>query len=291
MAKLIITTIIWAFSFSLIGQYISGKIDIYFAIIIRFTLGAAVLLPFFNWKHFKSLIAVKLMVIGAIQIGLMYIAYFNSFAYLSVPEVALFTIFTPIYITLLDNIIKKRITIHFILTSALAILGALIIKWSKVDNNFIIGFLLVQAANICFASGQILYKTTMNKEENRCIDNKSVFFLFYIGSLIPIIPLFLMRIDSVSLPTTPIQYTVLAWLGIVASGLGYLLWNAGARETNTGFLAVMNNAVIPLAILVNLILWNGQIDYIKFTIGSSVIVIALILNQKLARAKSIVKEF
>ena len=43
------------------------------------------------------------------------------------------------------------------------------------------------------------------------------------------------------------QGAVLVYLGIVASGIGFFLWNAGARRSAPGVLAVGNNLKIPLA--------------------------------------------
>ena len=44
MALLIITTILWAFSFSLFGEYLAGHVDSYFAVLVRVGLAALVFL-------------------------------------------------------------------------------------------------------------------------------------------------------------------------------------------------------------------------------------------------------
>ena len=41
--------------------------------------------------------------IGAVQLGLMYVFYYKSFELLSVPEVLVFTILTPVYVTLIHD--------------------------------------------------------------------------------------------------------------------------------------------------------------------------------------------
>lgn len=46
MALLIITTILWAFSFSFYGEYLAGHVDSYFAVLVRVGLAALVFLPF-----------------------------------------------------------------------------------------------------------------------------------------------------------------------------------------------------------------------------------------------------
>jgi len=72
--------------------------------------GAAGLLPPFveasrcvGFARSPSLVA-----IGAIQFGLMYLAYFVSFRFLQSHEVALFTITTPIFVTLFADALARR---------------------------------------------------------------------------------------------------------------------------------------------------------------------------------------
>ena len=53
------------------------------------------------------------------------------------------------------------------------------------------------------------------------------------------------------LPTTNLQWGVLIWLGVVASGLGYFMWNYGATQVDAGTLGIMNNMHVPAGLLVN----------------------------------------
>jgi len=46
--------------------------------------------------------------------------------------------------------------------------------------------------------------------------------------------------DPAKMPSEPVQWLVLAWLGLVASGLGYYLWNLGATLVDAGTLAVIS---------------------------------------------------
>ena len=45
-----ITTILWAFSFSLYGEYLAGHVDSYFAVLARVGLAALVFLPFLRTR-------------------------------------------------------------------------------------------------------------------------------------------------------------------------------------------------------------------------------------------------
>ena len=108
MRYLLGVTIIWAFSFSLIGVYLSGYVDAWFSVLMRIGIATMLFLPFLRLKKIKTATILKLIVIGSVQLGLMYCFYFQSFNFLTVPEVLLFSVFTPIYITLLNDILNKR---------------------------------------------------------------------------------------------------------------------------------------------------------------------------------------
>ena len=41
----------------------------------------------------------------------------------------------------------------------------------------------------------------------------------------------------------------LIFLGLISTGLGFLFWNLGAQKVSNDKLAVMNNLIIPIAIL------------------------------------------
>ena len=108
MALLIITTILWAFSFSFYGEYLAGHVDSYFAVLVRVGLAALVFLPFLRTRG-NSLKTVGLyMLVGAMQLGVMYMLSFRAYLYLTVSELLLFTVLTPLYITLIYDIMSKR---------------------------------------------------------------------------------------------------------------------------------------------------------------------------------------
>lgn len=78
MALLIITTILWAFSFSFYGEYLAGHVDSYFAVLVRVGLAALVFLPFLRTRG-NSLKTVGLyMLVGAMQLGVMYMLCIDS---------------------------------------------------------------------------------------------------------------------------------------------------------------------------------------------------------------------
>ena len=280
MPLLIAVTLLWAFSFSLIGVYLAGQVDPWFSVFTRILLATCIFLPFLNLRDKISWnLRAMLMLSGAIQLGLMYGFYYHSFLYLSVPEVLLFTVMTPIYVTLVNDLLDKRFHFNFLLAAIVATAGAVAIRYDGIDSGFITGFLLVQGANMCFATGQVLYKRMM---QNRNISQHTVFGWFFIGALIVASVFFIVLGDASKMPTSPTQWTVLIYLGIVASGLGYFGWNKGATMVDVGTLAVMNNLLIPAGIVVNLAIWNRDADMLRLSVGGAIILLALLLNRWLA---------
>ncbi|WP_282040357.1 carboxylate/amino acid/amine transporter [Halomonas alimentaria] len=285
MGFLVGVTVLWAFSFSLIGVYLAGQVDSYFAVLMRVGLAALVFLPFLRPRLLKGRQRWLLMGLGAVQLGVMYLFFYQSFLLLSVPEVLLFTIFTPIYITLLDDALFGRFTPFYLATAALAVLGAAVIRYADVDSGFWLGFLVVQGANLCFALGQVGYRR-LSAELPDALPRHSVFAWFYLGALLVAVPAFAFLGNAAALPTTGVQWGVLLWLGLVASGLGYFLWNLGAVRVDAGALAIMNNALIPAGLVVNLVIWNRDADLARLGLGGAIILAALLLNEWWVRRRS-----
>lgn len=277
MWYLIIVTLVWAFSFSLIGVYLRA-VDPWFSVLFRAGLASLVFLPFVSFTKTKKNVIFKLCGIGAVQLGLMYGFYYHSFLFLTVPEVLLFTIMTPIYITLLNDALDRSFSPKPLLAALIAVAGALLIRYDTINNDYLVGLLLVQGANLCFASGQVLYKRLIKTQSG--FSQHNVFGFFFLGAFALSVLSFALFGNVNRLPTSTIEWSVLVYLGIVASGLGYFAWNKGATMVSVGHLAVMNNLLIPAGIVVNVAIWNREADLVRLCLGGCVILAAMLLTQK-----------
>ncbi|MBE0482458.1 MAG: DMT family transporter [Bacterioplanes sp.] len=280
MPLLLAVTILWAFSFSLIGEFLAGHVDSYFAVLTRVVLAGVIFLPWLLRFPIAPRFALQLMAIGAVQLGLMYVFYYQSFLLLSVPEVLIFTIFTPLYVTLLHDALEGHFHPHYLLSALLAIAGAAIMRWNSISDHFWLGFFVVQGANLCFASGQVFYKRWIaHWPHSQPPAQHRIFGWFYVGALMVVLPLWWL-FGKPLYPSTSVQWGVLVWLGVVASGIGYFAWNLGATRVSSGQLAIMNNALIPAGLLVNLLLWNRDTDVLRLLLGGGLIVVALLWTSR-----------
>ena len=89
----------------------------------------------------------------------MYVFYIQSFRFLAAHQVALFTIFTPLYVAAAADLLEKRFRPLHLWTALLAVAGTAVIVYSGLGSaGLLAGFVLVQASNLCFALGQVLYR-------------------------------------------------------------------------------------------------------------------------------------
>ena len=277
MLLLILVSFLWAFSFGLIKNALAG-VDANFIAAFRLWVAFAVLLPFLRLKGMPRCTAFRLALAGAFQFGLMYLAYNYSFHYLQSYEVALFTIFTPLYVTLVNDALQRRLNGLHLVTAALAVVGTGIARGGGLlSGGDLWGFLLVQASNLCFAFGQVYYVRLMKDAPG--VTSRQVFGLLYLGGALVAGASAAVFTPWGQLSLTTTQWGTLLYLGAVASGLGFFLWNMGARQVNTGALAIFNDLKIPLAVAVSLVFFGEQASLPHLLLGGAIGRGALGLNE------------
>ncbi|SEO58364.1 carboxylate/amino acid/amine transporter [Aquisalimonas asiatica] len=282
MAYLVGITVLWAFSFSLIGEYLSGQVDNDFAVLTRVLLAGLLFLPLLRWRGLPAPLMGGLVLVGMLQFGVTYLCLYRSFAYLTVPEVLLFTITTPIYVALIDDALYRRFSPAALAAAVMAVIGAAVIRYDGVTGSFITGLVLLQVANMAFAAGQVGYKH-LTRRYPVTVPAYRYFGFFFVGGALVSIPSFLLFGDTGMLPETAWQWAVLGWLGLVATGLGLFLWNRGACKVDAGTLAVMNNAMIPAGLLVNLLIWDQDADLARLALGGTIMAASLWFNARFSR--------
>ncbi len=278
MRYLVFVTVLWAFSFSLIDEYLAGQVDADFAVLSRVVFAGLVFLPITKWHGVRRELVTGTVIVGALQFGVTYLCLYRSFLFLSAPEVLLFTILTPVFVTLFDDALNRRFSPVALVAALLAVVGAGVIRYDGITGGYIAGFLLLQVANASFAAGQVGYKNLV-KWYPTDIPPIRFFGYFFAGALLVILPSWLIFGDTTLMPQTIAHWSVLLWLGFGASAVGLFLWNSGATKVDAGTLAVMNNAVIPVGLLVNLIIWNRDADLIRLALGAVILLMALWINR------------
>jgi carboxylate/amino acid/amine transporter len=281
MPYLFLVSLIWAFSFGLIKTSLVSVNPVLVST-IRLIISLLVFLPSLKLHLIDQKTKADLILIGAIQFGVMYLSYIYAFQYLTSFEIAIFTVTKPIFVSFFSSVQRRRFESGYLIAAILAVIGAILIKWQDLQSTEVWwGFILVQISNIAFAIGQVMYQRIMQKLPQ--IKDIDVFGWLYIGAagLTLLVSVLTVRLDQIIVSSA--QAFSLLYLGVIASGLGFFLWNAGARRVNTGTLAVFNNLKIPLAVLVSLLFFGEKAQFSTLLIGSGVMVAGLILAESINR--------
>ena len=278
MPHLIVVNLLWAFSFSLIGEYLAGRVDSDFAVLVRVAIAALVFIPLTRWRGLPRQLVGGLWLAGALQFGVTYLCLYRSFSVLTVPEVLLFTVLTPIYVTLLDDALVRRFSPWALLAALVAVAGGVLIRFQPLEGDYLVGFVLLQVANATFAAGQVLCRHLLARYPTE-LPLYRFFSHFFLGALLVALVSFAIFGNTARLPQTAVQWGVLVWMGLFATALGMFWWVKGSTRVDAGTLAVMNELHVPLGLVVNLLIWNRDADLPRIALGGGVIVLSLWLNR------------
>ena len=240
------------------------------------------LIPFFRAQQVPKGDWLMLASRGAIQYGLMYVCYIKAFAYLPSHQVALLTALTPLYVFLIHALRKRQWSTRYATASALAVGGLVLIKAQASDQEaWWIGFSLLQIAGIAFAYGQVCYRDWQQKHSY--IDAHQVFGLYYAGAVIFTWIVTVFMGDWSQLPNNSAQWQALLYLGFVASGVGFYLWNQGATKVSAGTLAAFNNALPPVAMALSLTVFGESAslsipELLRLILGGSCILAGILVG-------------
>lgn len=276
MIYLLITSLLWAFSFGLVKNSLSG-IDSNFVAAARLGVSLLVFLPFVRPRGIQRRDMLRLILCGAVQYGGMYIAYLYAFRFLQAYEVALFTIFTPLYVTLLNDLQQRRFNAFSLAAVFLTIAGTWIVQGGGfLSADALAGFWIVQISNLCFAFGQLTYRRLVAGSIQQDV---RIFALPYLGGFLAAALSAGIFTNWSQLVVQPSQWLVLLYLGVIASGLGFFLWNVGARQVQAGTLAIFNDLKIPLAVIVSLLFFGEKVNLLQLTAGGSLALLGLYINE------------
>ena len=274
MIFLLAASLLWAFSFGLIKGQLTG-VDPALVSLIRLALATLAFCPFLLKSKLSLPRRFQLMALGAIQFGLMYVLYISSFQFLPAWLVALFTIFTPIYVVLLAGLRSGWIPLRYVGAALLAVAGAgVVVAKGLPDGAAWKGVLLLQGANLSFAVGQVYYA---DLKKGTDIPDHVFMAWMYLGSLVVPLVWGMSKMNPWNLHFTTGQISSLLYLGLVPTGLGFYLWNKGAARVQTGILAVANNLKVPLAVAVSWLIFGEEADYLRVLAGLVLIIAGLIL--------------
>ncbi len=270
MIYLFIATLCFSFSFGLIKSQIAGlspDVVVFFRLLYAGMLFLPVFL--FNLKNFDKKKIVLSALIGIIQYGIMYACFLRAFRYLQGNEIVLLTASTPMFVIIFASIFSKKIDFRYFLCVIIAICGALIVASGTTTPKFLLkGVVFMEASNITFALGQILWKTYI------CEKTENIIAISYLSAALCVLPFAFMG-GLTTFRATPLQWLSILYLGTIPTGIGFWLWNKGAQKVSGVMLAVMNNLKIPFGVFFAMTIFRESTNIMTFTVGVSLLIFAV----------------
>ena len=282
MSWLFAASLLWAFSFGLIKRFLP-ELDAWQVAAARLLLATVAFAPWLVRRAPSPRLRWRAAALGAVQFGAMYTFYIASFRHLAAWQVALWTVFTPIFVVLLSGLARGRVDPRPWLAAMLAVAGALLAQGQWPRGDTLTGILLVQVSNLCFAAGQLGYRAldaaSAAATASRRGREAGLLGWMYLGGALFTLPGALVLTTGRSLTAVDAATVapVLLYLGLVPTAVGFWLWNRGAARTSAPRLAVANNLKVPLAVLVSWLVFGESTPYLRAAGGLAVIAVALAL--------------
>ncbi len=288
MLYLLAVSLIWSFSFVIIKGNLT-TLDANLVAFLRLFLALLVFLPFFRVGKLTRGLFWRLLGIGALQFGLMYSAYTTAFSYLPAYMLVLLTATTPLYVVFFDLLLARRNTPLFWGAALAGVLGAWLLQYqgNPLEFNWK-GVFLLQLSNLAFAAGQIYYRKLALTSQQW--DNRAFFSVVYLGGTLFTLLASLCTGSWSDLPEITLkQWALLVYLGIIASGLCFFLWNVGGTKVSAGTYALLNNLKIPLGVLISLWFLGETCNILLLIITLVIFMISAWLCEKISRQQLLQK--
>ncbi len=255
MALLFLASLLWSASFALIGTL---EVDPTFLTAARLGLASLAIAPLTFSPRARGKPgpkrAIQLLLVGALQYGVMYLLIHRAYGYLASYEVALLTITTPLYVIFMEGYVRQHPPARAWGAAALAVGAAFALRMEDAQglldgDDYWVGVGLVQAANLAWAAGIVLYR----RLESPATATPGRFGWMLMGGFLLALPFAMTTVKPSHLELSAADLGKIAYLGLVPSGLAFFLWNRGATQVGVGTVAVMNNLKVPLAVAVALL--------------------------------------
>jgi drug/metabolite transporter (DMT)-like permease len=283
MAFLLVTALLWGFSYGINGdiiRFIPPQWMSFFFVLLGTLMFAPLL-----FRRDTVGIRGRCMAIGAIQLGLMYLFSQYSYQHLSPGTIALLSTTTAIYVPLVNGIFQRKFsTGQFSVAVATLAFTRLAMVVGGAEQFPWRGVLYTQLCNICYVLGQILYRRL---HERFRVRDSSAMAWFYLGASIALLPTVAFR--PLSLGALCGHWWHVAgeffFLGVLCCGLGNYAWNRGSVRVNPAVLAICNNLPILFGVVFAIIFFGDPFGGWKQVIGVSGTLGLLLVGSHLERGQ------
>jgi drug/metabolite transporter (DMT)-like permease len=271
MIFLAFAVVIWGFSFAL-SKMALATLTPFELVTVRLLLGAAtgwvvtkVMRMQIQESGPKRWTGLETILVGLFEFGGMYLLYTWSLKYLPSGVVGALTLLTPVFTYLVSVAMRvDRFTPKTTWSVVLAVVGAaLCLPLHKIFSNFelankeLVGCLLITASNLSFAVGNVfISRFQIDRRWNPRITYRAQ----TLGAVVALVPALLYPHSDYSQLTVDTNWLLPVYLGVVATGVGFFLWNEGVKRVSATPASVIGNFKAPLSLLWGWVLLKEEIS-------------------------------
>lgn len=271
--------------FGTIGLFVKN-IELYsseIALTRGFIGGVTLILATIFLKKKISFEAIKnnlyLLIFSGLAVGLNWIFLFQGYKYTSISNATLSYYFAPVFVTILAPfILKEKLTLSKFLCVLMALVGMFCIVGVDGING---GSDLIGIAYGLLAAGFYASVILMNKFLKE-IDSIEITVIQLISATITLLPyvLYVEGLGILSVPSVSIPYILI--LGIVHTGIAYLLYFSSLQGLKGQTIAVLSYIDPVFAIIISVVILKEQLGFLQI-IGGVLILGSSFLSEFLNR--------
>lgn len=220
-----------------------------------------------------------LLIFSGLAVGLNWIFLFQGYKYTSISNATLSYYFAPVFVTILAPfILKEKLTLSKFLCVLMALVGMFCIVGVDGING---GSDLIGIAYGLLAAGFYASVIQMNKFLKE-IDSIEITVIQLISATITLLPyvLYVEGLGILSVPSVSIPYILI--LGIVHTGIAYLLYFSSLQGLKGQTIAVLSYIDPVFAIIISAVILKEQLGFLQI-IGGVLILGSSFLSEFLNR--------
>ena len=284
MYYLILLQQLIASSTHIIAKNVLGTIDPTVLLLLRASVASLSFVVFIIlkreklWKLEKKDILLMVL-LGILNIPLNQFLFFTSLKHTTAPNVALAYALTPAYVLIISLIFfKSKAKLYNILGIAIAFGGTILILFEKgidIKSDNFLGNILALLASISWAVYTIIAQKYALKYG--AIYSTALAMVF---GLIFFIPIFIivghpLQLSSIS----PFSWVQIIYLGVITSGLAYVIWSFALKKLEASKVSVFNNLQPVLTTVAAIFLFDHHLTG-QFVAGGILTIIGVVLTQR-----------
>lgn len=255
---------------------------------VRGVIGVLFLLLLQLIRHQKpSLSAIRrnlppLLLSGAF-IGINWILLFESYRFVSVSKATVCYYLAPIFVVLASPfVLKERLTVRKALCAACALCGMVLssglIGSNETDAHLIPGLLCGIGAAAFYATVILLNKKI---KDISAYDKTTV----QLGAAALVVLPYVLLVEDISLGgTKPLGWILLAVVGIIHTGLAYVMYFGSMKHLKAGTVAIFSYIDPVIALILSVIILKDHMGILG-TVGAIMVILAAFLCEQSEKPK------